>query len=240
MNLSKWICLTPAAVLLSLTPLGATVLVIDEDFTTNTTGNWSFTGESTLDGGEYGNLDYRAATSGDDWGFGPHDGAMRWRPEHTGISSDQATLIYQISGVTENASGYTLETTGIHAGNQFTDIYLAIRYEDGSSQWAVSDQSIRTSSGNSAPVPGSWDLSTLTFSSLDYTNLVAGGGSSVSSSTVLENVSGIGIFSIFEDRNWMADNGTYVDSFTVIPEPRIYAAILGLTALGLILWRRRG
>ena len=218
----------------------AGTLILSEDFTTDTTGNWSFAGESTLTGGEFGGLGYLGA-SGDSWGFGPHDGLMRWRPEHTGTSSNQATLIWQEldPGVTENASDYTLSTTGIHAGHSATNIYLAIQFEDGSSQWAVSDQSIRTSSGTSAPIAGSWDLSSLTFSSLDFANLLGGHGSGVSASTVLENASGIGIYSRFENRSWMANDGTYVDSFTVIPEPGTLVLVGVALGAGLVFRRRR-
>jgi hypothetical protein len=237
MNITKTILLAPAAALLSLAPLGATILMIDENFTTNTTSGWSFVGQSTT-GNTPGSLAYVAA--GTSFSFGPHDGAMRWRPEHTGTSTDQATLIFRLSGITENASGFTLSTTGIHARNTPVNIRLAIQYfEDGSAKWAVSDQSIRTSSGTSAPVAGSWDFSTLTFSSLDSGNLLAGPGTAIASSTVLENVTGIGVYSRFLNQQWMADHATQIDSFTVIPEPQTYAAIFGLMAFGFILWRRR-
>ncbi|MCC5849776.1 MAG: PEP-CTERM sorting domain-containing protein [Verrucomicrobia bacterium] len=214
-------------------------LVISEDFTTNTTGNWSFLGESTVDNA--GNIAYHGA--GTSWGYGPHDGVMRWRPNHTGTSSNQASLIFrELASGTEDASDYTLSTTGIHANNGNVDIRLAIQYfEDDTTKWAVTNQSIRTSSGgNQAPVPGSWDFSIFTFSSLDTNNLLAGGGSSVTTSTVLENATGIGVYSRFSGQQWMADNATQINSITVIPEPgSLLLVVLGFGACVVFLCRRR-
>ncbi|MCC5839649.1 MAG: PEP-CTERM sorting domain-containing protein [Opitutales bacterium] len=225
-----------AAILLPFASLGASIVLIDETFSTNTVSNWTVASASTLT--DAGSVQHISA--GSQFDYGPHDGVMRWRPNHLGTASDQATLIYQISGVTENASGFTFSTTGIHAQNNNVAIRLAIQFVDNSvTQWAVSNQSIRTSTGTSAPVPGSWALSSLTFSSLNIGNLNAGPGSALDTATVLENVTGIGVYSRFVNQQWQADRATQIDSFTVIPEPRTYAAIFGLMALGLILYRRR-
>ena len=230
-------CLSVAILMIAHVPVAGTLL-ISEDFTTNTTGNWSFAGATTVD--TAGFIAYVAP--GTAFNFGPHDGVMRWRPDHTGTSSNQATLIWQEldPGSTEDASGYTFSTTGIHATRAAVDIRLAIQYVDNDiTQWAVSDQSIRTSTGNNqTPVAGNWDLSSMTFSSLDFTDLLAGAGTGIASSTVLGNASGIGVYSRFEGQTWMADHATQIDSFSVIPEPGTLV-LLGIALGSLLIFRRR-
>lgn len=200
-------------VLIARIPVEGTLL-IHEDFSTNSTRNWSFAGDSTVD--DAGGIAHMG--SGTHFDYGPHNGVMRWRPNHTGTHSDQASLIYRVldSG-TEDASEYTFSTTGIHAQNSRVEIRLAIRYEDAGTKWAISNESIRTSTGTSAPVPGSWELSSLTFSALDFSDLSAGPGAAVDTGTVLQNASGIGVYSRFTRQQWQLNQATQLNAFTVIP-----------------------
>jgi hypothetical protein len=167
---------------------------------------------------------------------------MRWRPYHQGTASNQASLFSQTFAGTEDVSAYTFSTGGIHT-NRTSDgmtVRFAVQYNDGGSKWAVSDQSIVTSSGTATPVAGSWALSTFTFSALDAGNLLGGIGSSVATATVLQNATGVGIFSSFSGNTWWADRATQIDSIVVaVPEPSTYALLAGFLALGLVVVRRR-
>lgn len=198
----------------------AGTLLINEDFLTNSTRNWSFAGDATAE--DAGGIAYVGA--GTHFDYGPHNGVMRWRPNHGGTHANQASLIYRVldSG-TEDASEYKFSTTGIHAQNSQVEIRLAIRYEDSGTKWALSNESIRTSTGSSAPVPGNWDLSSLTFSALDFNDLLAGPGAAVDTRTVLQNASGIGVYSRFTRQQWQGNRATQINSFTVIPASGVAA-----------------
>lgn len=210
---------------------------IDYDFTSNTTGDWTFIQESTATGA--GTNTWGTDTKGN---FSGHDGVMRWRPYHEGAASSQASLFSQIFAGTEDVSAYTFSTDGIHT-NRTSDgmtVRFAVQYNDGGSKWAVSDQSIVTSSGTATPVAGSWALSTFTFSALDTGNLLGGIGAPVDQATVLANATGVGIFSSFSSGTWWADRATQIDSIVVaVPEPATYALLAGFMALGGVMLRRR-
>ncbi len=220
-----------SALLLSLPADGA---LIDYDFTdSDQVGEWEFSTESTTDGvGSQGWVG-----PGTQFNFGPHDGVMRWRPHHTDTSGDQAAIGWVDISDAMDLSGWELQTTGIGANRAAVAVSMLVIYEDnGDARYAVSDDSIRTSTGESSPIPGQWGLDDLTFRSLDPDDLLAGPGAEVDTSSVLANVTGVGYYSAFEGQSWMADHATQIDSFTVIPEPASLA-LLGLG--GLVLLRRR-
>jgi hypothetical protein len=238
MNYGKLLTLTLFAGLLGAITAQASIS-INYDFTSNTTGDWAFVTESTS--GTLGAQEYltSSTTKGN---FTGHDGLMRWRPHHTGTASSQASLFSQVFAATEDLSAYTFSTTGIHT-NRTSDgmtVRFAVQYDDGGIKWAVSDQPIGTSSGTATPVAGTWDLSTFTFSALDAGNLLGGPGSTVTASTVLQNATGVGIFSIFTSGSWWADRATQIDSITVaVPESSTYALLTGFLAIGFVIVKRR-
>lgn len=201
--------------LVSITTPIEYVTLIDQTFTSNTTSQWSITGYGTR-----GNptRDYIKAgvTKG---GFSGHDGLMRVKAYHVGgTSSDQAAILYRTFSMTDLTYGQ-FSTTGIHAALERSEARLVILYDTGSgTQFAVSGESVRTSTGTSTPVPGVWDLSSFTWYAISSSGpalLEPNSGSMLDPGVVLRHAVGTGIYSKVTEITWGADYMAQIDSFTL-------------------------
>ena len=190
------------------TPASGSTLINDA-FTSNTSASWTLAAASTL--ATIGTKEYIAPGGTVKGGYSGHNGLLRFKGNHTGTSSTQAGLLYNTFTQTDVSQGI-FSTTGIHAGSAAT-VRLAIRYMDnGTMKWAISGESIRTSTGTSTPVAGGANLSTYSWYDLGSDLLTI--GTTVNSQTVLNNANGAGVYCKMTGA-WLADVMQQIDSFTL-------------------------
>lgn len=184
--------------------------IIDDRFTINTIGIWNFNSYGPL-----GNPTEEYVKSGTNTnGLTNHDGALRSRGYHTGTSSTESALHWMGFGPMRDLTGTSFSTTGIHTPNTGANAWLAVRYGTPTGpKWAVSNQSIRTASSASNPVPGDWQLDAFTWQELDLDNLNTP-GAAVTGATVLQHALGVGVYSRATGA-WLANGMPIIDSFTL-------------------------